>query len=47
MGLAAIALVDPEPALDICVVWPAREAAPTAHSFLSCLEAAGPFAHHD
>jgi DNA-binding transcriptional LysR family regulator len=43
MGLTAVALVDPVPALDVCVVWPARDAAPTARSFLACLEAAGPF----
>jgi DNA-binding transcriptional LysR family regulator len=45
MGLHPVALIDPEPTLDVCVVWPAREATPTARTFLSCLEAAGPF--HD
>jgi DNA-binding transcriptional LysR family regulator len=44
MGLSAIALVDPEPTLDVCVVWPARETPPTVRVFLACLEAAGPFA---
>lgn len=43
MGLTAVALVDPVPALDVCVVWPARNATPTARSFLACLEAAVPF----
>lgn len=43
MGLRAVALVDPVPALDVCVVWPARDATPAARSFLACLEAAGPF----
>lgn len=37
MGLWPIALVDPEPVLDVSVVWPARDATPVAHSFLSCL----------
>jgi DNA-binding transcriptional LysR family regulator len=37
MGLHAVALVDPEPVLDVCVVWPARDATPAARSFLSCL----------
>lgn len=37
MGLWAAALVDPEPVLDVSVVWRARDAAPTAHTFLSCL----------
>lgn len=45
MGLRPVTLVDPEPALDVCVVWPAREAVPAARTFLSCLDAAGPF--HD
>lgn len=44
MGLSAIALVEPEPILDVCVVWPAQEPAPAARAFLACLEAAGPFA---
>lgn len=37
MGLWAAALVDPEPVLDVSVVWPARDTAPAARSFLSCL----------
>jgi DNA-binding transcriptional LysR family regulator len=37
MGLTAIALVDPEPVLDVCVVWPARNATPAARTFLSCV----------
>ena len=37
LGLWPIRLVDPEPVLDVSVVWPAHDAAPVAHSFLSCL----------
>lgn len=43
LGLRAVALVDPEPMLDVCVVWPAQAATPTARTFLACVEAAGPF----
>jgi DNA-binding transcriptional LysR family regulator len=37
MGLTAVALVDPEPVLDVSVVWPATDPTPAARSFLSCL----------
>ncbi len=37
MGLHAIALLDPEPVLDVSVVWPALAPTPAARSFLSCL----------
>jgi DNA-binding transcriptional LysR family regulator len=37
MGLRAIALVDPEPVLDVSVVWAADEPSPAARSFLACL----------
>lgn len=37
MGLWPVTLADPEPALDVSVVWPAREPTPVAHTFLSCL----------
>ncbi|MES9539566.1 LysR substrate-binding domain-containing protein [Actinomadura sp. NPDC000600] len=44
MGLSAVALVEPEPTLDVCAVWPARDSSPGARVFLACLEAAAPFA---
>ncbi|HVV19381.1 MAG TPA: LysR substrate-binding domain-containing protein [Pseudonocardiaceae bacterium] len=34
MGLHAVALVDPEPTVDVSVAW---DATPAAHGFLSCL----------
>ena len=37
IGLRAIALVDPEPVLDVSVVWQAREPRPAARTFPSCL----------
>lgn len=43
MGLKAIALVDPEPTLDVSVVWSATAATPSARRFLECVEAVGPF----
>ncbi|HEX3589837.1 MAG TPA: LysR family transcriptional regulator [Pseudonocardiaceae bacterium] len=37
MGLTAVPIVDPEPVLDVSVVWQARGARPAARTFLSCV----------
>lgn len=37
LGLTAVPLVDPEPVLDVSVVWRAHGARPAASTFLSCL----------
>lgn len=43
LGLKAVALVDPEPVLDVSVAWSATAAAPATRPFLECVDAAGPF----
>lgn len=42
-GLCALSLVDPEPTLNVCVVWPTAHTTPTVTAFLDCLAAVGPF----
>jgi DNA-binding transcriptional LysR family regulator len=37
MGLRAVALVEPEPVLDVSVAWSAQDTSPAARCFLSCL----------
>ncbi|MGP4016912.1 LysR family transcriptional regulator [Saccharopolyspora sp. 5N708] len=43
MGLKPIVLVEPEPIVDVCIVWSAGGAAPSTQRFLDCVAAAGPF----